>query len=79
MWLFKRKVKRSEWMEGLLWAESLKQQGYQTEDIYNSLSGAEKCVIHNDLGKNFNVWKYNSDDLFIRGAVDYLKYFKINL
>ena len=37
MWLFKRKVKRSEWMQGLLDAEELFNDGWRTEAILDEM------------------------------------------
>ena len=37
MWLFKRKVKRSEWMQGLLDAEELFNDGWCTEAIIDEM------------------------------------------
>jgi len=78
--IFKNKYKRSEWMEGLLWAESHTQM--EREVSYYQTQHPEPFtkywVKSADISTN-NTYRIavNSDE-FIRGLEDCLNYFEEN-
>lgn len=78
--IFKKKYKRSSWMEGLLWAEEHTKIG---RDVgYYKTQHPEPFTrywVKSDDTQINNTYRFpiNSDD-FIRGLEDYLNYFEEN-
>lgn len=77
MWLFKRKVKRSEWMQGLLECEELHQKGARhvkvpgvSSYLYLGNETAYFCV---------NLKNHQRVSGYMAYIDHYEKYFKINL
>lgn len=71
MSIFKRKYKRSQWMEGLLWAENLKlNEGWRDNLIYSRVPGCTETIEG-----NFSLLA----SYFARGAWDCLNYYENKL
>lgn len=62
--MFKNKVKRSEWMEGLLYAESLSQQGYKINHPDD-----QPLTFRNELGDISWTWNHTE---YSKGMLDYI-------
>lgn len=75
--MFKKKqVKRSEWMEGLLWAEEQLQSGREVR-VYHSTHdkglGKYWIITENKAISNSYRFPCNSDEK-VKGVVDYIEY-----
>jgi hypothetical protein len=68
--LLRKKYKRSDWFEGLLWTEDNVKQGMIFEYITEPVFWNEKCTYYISR-KNPSVW-------FIIGVSDYMQHYKNN-
>lgn len=70
--IFKKKYIRSEWFEGLLWAEQLRKAGWSDELIYSKVPGNNKSYITTDDGTSLIHWTCSGSRNYQRGVWDYL-------
>ena len=83
MKLFKRKYKRSQWMEGLLNCEQLVHDGF-TKDYSNILDVGRsgKSILHLWFNADNASYSIGIDGFkldYCRGHLDYLDYYENNL
>ena len=76
MSLFKKKYKRSEWMEGLLYAEGQFQSGREVrvyKSAHNMGLGKYWIITENKAISNSYRFPCHSDEK-VKGVIDYIEY-----
>lgn len=73
--IFKKKYKKSEWMEGLLLAEKWIQSGYDIDEVKSLYLTGRSC---GKSGIVYYSWYRESYIDFVIGMSEYIKYFEEN-